>query len=190
MWQWNNDDPFGGNAPNEDPDQDGNQFVFNLRFPGQYFDKETNLSYNYFRDYDPAIGRYIESDPIGLAAGPNTYAYVGGNPLSYYDPRGEAAQVALGCVAGAWAGPVGCGVGAAVVTIATVAGVSLLLTGDTPKQCEEKKRDRTAECNAAFGRCYNRKPNDPVHANRCAAALQQCLNTDLPVLFPHGEVVK
>jgi RHS repeat-associated protein len=37
--------------------------------PGQYFDKETNLHYNYYRDYDPAQGRYVESDPIGLQAG-------------------------------------------------------------------------------------------------------------------------
>jgi RHS repeat-associated protein len=50
--------------------------------------KETGLFYNYFRDYDPATGRYVESDPIGLDAGLNTYAYAGGNPISRKDPLG------------------------------------------------------------------------------------------------------
>jgi RHS repeat-associated protein len=44
--------------------------------------------YNYFRDYDPSIGRYIQSDPIGLVAGTATYGYVSSQPLAYVDPRG------------------------------------------------------------------------------------------------------
>jgi len=63
----------------------------NLRLPGQYYDEETGLHYNYFRDYDSTIGRYLTSDPIGLRAGLNTYTYALSNPLSYTDPLGLAA---------------------------------------------------------------------------------------------------
>jgi len=59
-----------------------------LRFPGQDYDAATGLHYNHFRDYDPALGRYVQSDPIGLNGGVNTYAYAGGNPVRWSDASG------------------------------------------------------------------------------------------------------
>jgi len=66
-----------------------NTVTQNLRFAGQYYDQETQLHHNYFRDYNPKTGRYLQTDPIGLAGGLNSYAYVNGNPIMYVDPRGE-----------------------------------------------------------------------------------------------------
>lgn len=59
-----------------------------MRYPGQYYDTESSVSNNLFRDYYPAWGRYTESDPVGLDAGINTYSYVDSNPLNFVDPEG------------------------------------------------------------------------------------------------------
>ena len=85
IWQWNSD-AFGTTKPTA-----STGVTVNLRFPGQYFDIESGLDYNLFRDYDAGSGRYSQSDPIGLAGGVNTYTYVNGNPISLVDPLGLAA---------------------------------------------------------------------------------------------------
>ncbi|MBC3931932.1 hypothetical protein H8K43_09635 [Undibacterium sp. CY22W] len=89
VWRWDSA-PFGETLPDENPQKTGStsNFVFNLRFAGQYFDRETNLHYNYFRDYDPQTGRYIQSDPIGLRGGLNAYLFDDANPISNTDPLG------------------------------------------------------------------------------------------------------
>jgi RHS repeat-associated protein len=66
--------------------------TMNLRFAGQYFDVESGLHQNYFRDYRPGVGRYLERDPIGLSGGINSFAYVGGDPVNFSDPDGLQAR--------------------------------------------------------------------------------------------------
>jgi RHS repeat-associated protein len=86
-WTWDHL-AWGDNAPNQNPGGLGT-FVYNWRFPGQTYDVESGLSYNRARDYSSTLGRYVESDPIGLSSGEySTYAYAGNKPLQTVDPKG------------------------------------------------------------------------------------------------------
>jgi RHS repeat-associated protein len=69
-----------------------------IRFPGQYYDDETGMHYNYFRDYDPGIGRYVQSDPVGLLGGLNTYTYALADPVQNTDPLGLWVPQAAGAL--------------------------------------------------------------------------------------------
>ncbi len=86
LWKWDSL-PFGETAANDNTASLGT-FNFNHRFPGQYRDKETGLHQNWWREYDPLLGRYITSDPRGIRAGNNTYLYVGASPIIRSDFTG------------------------------------------------------------------------------------------------------
>ena len=89
IWAWSNKSEVSGDqAPANDSDGDGVAFDLALRFPGQQATDASGLFYNYQREYEPEVGRYSQSDPIGLEGGVSTYAYVHGNPVSYADPEG------------------------------------------------------------------------------------------------------
>lgn len=119
VWRWDGAEAFGATASDPNPSGLGS-FAFNQRFPGQVFDAETGLFQNWNREYNARIGRYIQSDPIGLAGGINTFSYVQGRPLSLRDPRG------LNPVAGAFnGGRLGAAAGSAFGPIGTVGGALL-----------------------------------------------------------------
>jgi len=87
LWSWFQTDPFGRVEPNNNPQGLG-VYDFDMRLPGQVHDKETGLDHNNARDYDPAIGRFVQSDPMGIAGGLNSYVYVNNSPLIGIDVSG------------------------------------------------------------------------------------------------------
>jgi RHS repeat-associated protein len=83
-------DPFGT------PVTVSSAITNNQRLPGQWFQIEDGLSYNWHRTYDPGLGRYTQPDPLGFVDGPNVYGYAGQIPVMRVDPRGEFVQVLIG----------------------------------------------------------------------------------------------
>ena len=89
VWAWDSkSEVFGNTPPEQDGDGDGVPFVLDMRFPGQRFDAASGRNYNYFRDYESGTGRYMQSDPIGLAGGRSTFAYANSMPTGAYDLNG------------------------------------------------------------------------------------------------------
>ena len=86
VWRAENIDPYGLISVAE-----GNSVEYDLRWPGHYFDRETELHYNRFRYYSPVFGRYLQSDPKGQSGGINLYAYTS-NPLVYVDVLGRSCE--------------------------------------------------------------------------------------------------
>lgn len=80
--------PYQENGFGEQQPSSASGYILNLRFPGQYYDAESGLIHNGYRDYESTTGRYIQSDPLGPWGGPNPYSYTGNSPLDYIDPSG------------------------------------------------------------------------------------------------------
>ncbi len=120
IWEWSNkSEVFGNQIPNADPDGDGVAFELALRFPGQQATDASGLFYNYQREYDPAVGRYSQSDPIGLIGGISTFSYAGLSPQGKIDSLGLAT----------WTGTMSFG-GTGVGLVGGVAGARLSLTSE------------------------------------------------------------
>lgn len=110
-----------------------------LRFPGQYYDEETGFHHNYFRDYDPELGRYLQSDPVGLKGGINQYVYALNSPRVYIDPNG---LTPLACLVPPVAAACGAVVTAAVntfwLTVGVISGVAVVEEASDYQKSEDE----------------------------------------------------
>ncbi len=145
VWRWklnqhtaSGSNAFGALGASEDPDGNSTLVKFDLRFPGQQWDEAVGLHYNYFRDYEAGTGRYVESDPIGLAGGWSTFSYVSGGPLGATDALGLDGST-YNMVINQCVKP--------LVSVATrvVSGVGLLLTPSSTSACDTMNKPPECE---------------------------------------------
>jgi RHS repeat-associated protein len=171
-WKWDQAEPFGVTTPDENPLNLG-AFELPIRFPGQYSDKETNLSYNYFRDYDSNVGRYVQADPIGLHGGNSVFLYVR-SPLTEVDPQGLMGYGPSGNTRSA-PGPVGFG-GSAAKSPYLVCSIKCLLKREF---CQPSHTGCHMICDHRFGlphpqikRCFDACDK---HNEQCDKEKSDCL---------------
>lgn len=147
-WSWMAE-PFGNSAPVNNPLGLG-AVTFNLRMPGQYFDRESGLLYNGWRVYDAGVGRYSQSDPIGLVGGINTYAYVENRPTMLSDPLGLDSM---------------CGPGQMAVRDPRNPGGQVFVCRPHPTESQDRNTCVTGEC--AAGVPPTPKPNPTACEIEC-----------------------
>jgi len=197
VWRWDQSEPFGNNPADENPSGLG-AFDLPLRLPGQYYDKETNLHYNYHRWYDSAVGRFLQSDPLGLSAGLNTFTYAYDDPIRLSDPTGLDVTVTF---YPGGPGHIGIGVNSTStvglypqqrnLAVALCRDVSGVATSDQTRQSpDDVRRSRSITINTtalqdAFVQQYlNAAQNSPnLNYNLCS---QQCTRFVIDALASGG----
>ena len=153
-------------------------------YAGQYYDTETGLNYNWNRYYNPATGRYISFDPIGLDGGINLFAYVSNNPANFIDPDGKFA----------WVIPIICAGGGCEAAAGAIAGISIgvglaaLWDAITPDdECKKEKWTCTATCHETpYGgisrnqRIIRAQGGGPTQSSACQNAIKSCQASAAP----------
>ena len=183
VWRWDNAEPFGNNQANENPSGLGT-FRYDLRFPGQQYDQETETHYNYFRDYDPTTGRYRQSDPIGLWGGVATYGYVLADPMRLVDVFGLDITVCYYNDAAGGLGHIGFGLPGERGTIGFYPiGNAVSSPGVVKPDAQNNQTCKTVPADpkkdSCMKRCRERRETNPgqyrLSSRQCTSFVRDCL---------------